>query len=123
MAPVGAYTPITRDFTATSTIEAYVREQAEQSGLGEAFYQTLKYESGNWQNGQSAVVNPNGPNGHEDSWGVCQLFLPSNPDITKEQALDVEFCVSYTISEFKAGHARRWTGYRLYISGLLNLST
>jgi len=101
------------DLTSTTTIEAYVRAQADESGLGDPFYKTLEYESAGWQNGQSKVPDAGGPNGYEDSWGVCQYHLPSNPKITREMALDVEFCVQETIREFKAGHQKRWTAYRL----------
>ena len=117
-APTGSYTHPTSVLTTAVDIDAYVRQEALKSGLY-GLYETLRYESAGWQNIQSFVKDPTGPNGREDSWGICQLHLPSNPTITKEQALDVRFCVQYTISEFDAGRASRWTGYRLFKRGII----
>jgi len=117
-APTSPHTPPTGVLTTKIDIEAYVRKEALKSGLI-GLYETLRYESAGWQNIQSMVKDPTGPNGKEDSWGICQLHAPSNPTITMAQAMDVEFCVQYTISEFEAGRANRWTGYRLFMSGII----
>ena len=112
-APISPELAPTGVFSTPTGIEAYVAQKALESGLGASLYSTLRYESGGWQNGQSYVKDPTGPNGREDSWGVCQIHLPSHPDVSKEQALDVEFCVDFTIQKFNEGKARLWTGYRL----------
>jgi hypothetical protein len=64
-------------------------------------------------NGQSFHKVPSGPNGREDSWGYAQIHLPSNPTITREQALDPAFAIDFAASEFAAGHMRAWSCYRL----------
>ena len=118
-APVASYTPDTGVLTSTTTIEAFVHEKATESHL-QGLYETLKYESQGWKNQQSTIPHAGGPNGLEDSWGVCQIHLPDHPDITKEEALDPVFCVNWTIEQFKKGHADWWTGYRLYETGKLD---
>ena len=49
-----------------------------------------------------------------NDWGIAQLNLDANPDITKEQALDPEWAMRYTASELKKGHAERWSVCNCY---------
>lgn len=52
---------------------------------------------------------------YNNSFGVCQIFLPSHPEITKEMAKDPHFCIRFTIENIMKGQGRMWTGYRLCI--------
>lgn len=99
------------ELTSTTTIAAYVRQVQAVNGLGDDFYDTLEYESAGWQNGQSTVKNPRGPNGREDSWGVCQIHLPDHPAITWEEAMDPTWCVPWSAHEFKKGRQWQWSGW------------
>ena len=104
------------ELNSTTTIAAYVRQVQQEYGLGDDFYETLKYESWGFQNIQSHVPSKTGPNEREDSWGTCQIHLPSHPHITKEQAMDPEWCVEWTAEQFKAGRQSKWTAWRLFHS-------
>lgn len=95
----------------TTTIEALVRATEAQYGLGSSFYNTLKCESAGWQNKQSQVLHPAGPNGLEDSWGVAQIHLPDHPEITKEEALDPTVAVPWAAEMFREGNAHLFTCY------------
>ncbi len=70
---------------------------------------TIKGES-EFVNGQSNIINSKGV--REDSWGIVQIHLPSNPTVTKEQALDQVFSVEFMAKEFSLGHQRKWTVWR-----------
>ena len=97
------------ELTSTTTIEAHVREVQDEYGLGRDFYDTLKCESMGWRNVQSHHPSARGPNGRENSWGVAQIHLPSHPEVTQEQALDVRFAVEWTAKAFVAGDKAMWT--------------
>ena len=51
-----------------------------------------------------------------NSYGIAQIHLPSHKGITVEQAQDPHFALDFMAKNFKAGHARMWTGYRLCIN-------
>lgn len=92
-----------------------IHEAAKSYGVDEQkLTKTLECESVNLTyNGQSYHKVANGPNGREDSWGYAQIHLPSNPNVTKEQALDPAFAVDFAARSFAEGHMRRWSCYRL----------
>lgn len=52
-------------------------------------------------------------NGQYNSFGACQIHLPDHPNISKEQALNPEFCLDWMAQQVKAGRARLWTVYRV----------
>jgi soluble lytic murein transglycosylase-like protein len=54
-----------------------------------------------------------GDNGY--SHGLAQIHLPSHPTITKEQAQDPHFALTFLAKNLKAGRGRMWTAYRLCI--------
>ena len=58
---------------------------------------TIYCESHNW-NVQSNIINSKGQ--RELSFGVAQIHLPSHPNITREQALDVEWSIRWMASNF-----------------------
>lgn len=80
----------------------------ENLNVGE-FLATLKCE-GDFYNGQSKILNPEGPNGYEDSWGVVQIHLPSHPTITKEQALNPFWALNWMSNEWASkGNKKIWS--------------
>lgn len=97
----------------SSTVALIVRAAQEKYGLGDDFYETLKYESSGFQNIQSKVLNAAGPYGHEDSWGIPQINLPSHPEITRLQALDIRWAVDWAAQRFKKGYQHEWSAWRL----------
>lgn len=101
--------------TSTTDISAYAKEVQVREGLSDAFYQTIKCESG-FQNVQSYVIRKDGT--REDSWGVVQWHLPAGNKnehgvtITKEMALDPRASIDTMAWYFKNGWQRKWSCYR-----------
>lgn len=76
---------------------------------------TIKCESNASTTRQSEHLDPTGPNGREDSWGLVQIHLPSHPTITREQAIDPDFAIDFMAKHFAKGEAVRdqmWTCYK-----------
>lgn len=48
----------------------------------------------------------------EKSFGPAQIHLPTDPSVTKDQASDPEFAVTYMAREFKNGRQSRWMCYK-----------
>jgi len=84
----------------------------EEYGLDSRFVETLSGESMAFTWNDQSLIPANGPNGREDSWGVCQIHLPSHPNISKEEALNPYFCMRWTAEQFRQGNAHMWTVYR-----------
>lgn len=47
----------------------------------------------------------------EDSWGLVQINLLAHPEITKEEAINPDFAVSYLASELSTNHGGMWSCY------------
>jgi len=56
-------------------------------------------------------INAIGDNGY--SFGLVQIHLPSNPSITKEEALDPEFALNFITDKFIQKRQKMWTCYKL----------
>ena len=48
----------------------------------------------------------------ENSWGLSQINLDWNPDITLDQAIDPYFSVSFLAKQLSEGRGYLWTCYR-----------
>ncbi len=95
------------------TAPELARSIALEHGLNaDTFVLVMQKESNNWENGQSRVPHKGGPNDREDSWGDCQIHLPAHPTITKEQALDPEWCFEWSANQWSKGNANLWTEWR-----------
>jgi len=93
--------------------ESFARETAKKYGIDEySFVATLSGESIRFTWNDQSLIKADGPNGREDSWGICQIHLPSHPTITKEQALDPAWCIEWSAKQFRDGNATMWTVYR-----------
>ena len=62
---------------------------------------------------QSEFKDSAGPNGREDSWGVAQINLKWNPDITRAEAQDPLFALPWAAKQWVAGNAHHWTEWRV----------
>lgn len=89
--------------TATTSIKEYADTIAAVYGLGNDFQATLACESG-WN---GSAVGDNG-----ESFGVAQIHLPAHKDISKEEALDPYWAISWAASMFAQGKASLWTCWR-----------
>jgi hypothetical protein len=75
--------------------------------------ETVRCESVGFKNVQSGHIL-NGV--REDSWGIVQINLYWNPEVTKQQALDPYFSMDFMARKFKLGKQDRWTCWRnLYL--------
>lgn len=79
----------------------------------EHFVATIQCESGFDAQTQSFVLDPDGPNGHEDSWGIVQIHLPAHPDITREQAQDAAFSLQWMAQQWRDDKAYMWSCWRM----------
>lgn len=52
-----------------------------------------------------------GDNGY--SFGLVQIHLPSHPQVTREQALDPEFAVTFLADKLSKNQGYLWTCYRM----------
>lgn len=48
----------------------------------------------------------------EKSFGLAMVHLPDHPTITREEATDPEFALSWMVQEFAAGRQSQWTCWR-----------
>ena len=88
----------------------------------EVIMSVLKCESGYVVNGewmfsnqQSKIMLHNkagDETGRENSWGVAQINLYWNPEVSKEQALDLEYSIKFLSNKLDKGLGARWTCWR-----------
>lgn len=114
--PVHAQTPSEAPKQPPKTCQELIPYMAVVYGLNAEMearlYETLRRESMNFTAEQSFVPKATGPNGREDSWGCAQIHLPDHPTVTREQALDPTFAVSFAAKHFASGDMWMWTEYR-----------
>lgn len=48
----------------------------------------------------------------EQSYGIVQIHIPDNPEVTIEQAFDTTFSINFMAQKFAEGRAGMWTCYR-----------
>ena len=62
---------------------------------------------------QSQVPDPHGPGGHENSWGLAQIWLDpgGHPEITKAQATDPAFAIDFAGKLFATGQEKQFHCY------------
>jgi len=49
---------------------------------------------------------------YEQSYGLVQIHLPDNPDVSYEEATDPEFAIEFLAQKLKTGRGGMWTCYR-----------
>lgn len=93
-----------------STSQEVIYAAAVNAGIQyQPFYDTLNCESGLDPTVQSKFYK-NGK--REQSFGIAQINLPYHPDITKAEALDPVWSITWAAQQFKEGNANLWTCYR-----------
>lgn len=76
-------------------------------------YQTIECES-HFRDGQSHFVK----NGRrERSFGIAQINLDAHSDITREQAEDPQFALSWMAREWRDGRAWQWSCFNQRFPG------
>lgn len=93
------------------SIDGLISQSAQEYGLNRLhFYATLDCESDGFRDIgiQSLIPDSNGPNGHENSWGIAQIDLDYHPDISKNEAIDPSFAIDYAAHMFANGQAEQF---------------
>ena len=87
-------------------IERYIRQVAREHGVDEnMFVAVAKCESG---------FNPlaHGDGHLGGSYGIWQIHKPAHPDVSYEEATDIEFSTLWAVEKWKI-NPKIWTCYRL----------
>lgn len=95
------------------SIDQLITDAAKRHHLNrEHLYKTLEKESSGFGDItiQSHYITKDGT--REQSFGICQINLPSWPDVSYEQAIDPVFCIEWTAQKWEEGHAELWSAYR-----------
>jgi hypothetical protein len=91
-------------------IKVLVNEYANKYGVdANQMLETIRCESVGFKNVQSGHILKGV---REDSWGIAQINLYWNPEVTKEQALNPDFSVEFMAKKFSQGKYHRWTCWR-----------
>lgn len=91
--------------SSTTPITTLISHYSELYGVSSTTVSSvIKCESGFNQN----AIGDNG-----NSFGLVQIHLPSNPTITREQALDPNFAISFLAKQLASKKGKLWTCYKL----------
>ena len=67
----------------------------------------INHENTSWNPSLQSYANYRG--NREESYGLAQIHLPAHPEITKEQAQNPKFAISWMASEISEGRAWQWS--------------
>jgi len=97
------------ELTSTSTVRSYIEAEAEKIGVDPKLATSIvKCESG-FVPQQSKILTKEGT--IEESFGVWQINLPHNPEVSKEQAMDIKWSTAWSLEKLKNGKASLWSCY------------
>ena len=100
----------------TSVVAAPVRTLREYSPQELVTYFAKQYQVNERQMlvtmACESSFNSNAVGDGGKSFGLSQIYLPANPLVTQEQALDKVYAVEFMAREFKQGNQRKWTCWR-----------
>lgn len=92
-------------------ILSLIQKEAQQFNLDPAdLYDTISCES-NFDPDVQSYHYANGE--REKSFGLSQINLPYNPDVTYEQAIDPEFAVHFMAEKFSQGKHGLWSCWKI----------
>lgn len=93
-------------------VEELVEKYATKYGVSkERMWRTIRCENSELDfDLQSRIINSKGI--REQSYGISQIHLPSNPSVSYEEATNPEFAVEFMAKNFAAGRASMWSCYR-----------
>lgn len=93
--------PRSEELVHESSPRELAQEIATEKGLDvDKFLTTIECESD---------FNPEAIGDRGESFGIAQIHLSSNQDVSKEQALDYRFSLQWMASEWQKHHERKWT--------------
>jgi hypothetical protein len=88
--------------------EFVIQNIIARHATGTKAYQMLRtiYCECHYRNVQSNIIDRRGH--REESFGLSQIHLPSHPNVTKAQALDIEFAIRFMSDHWEN---TKWYGY------------
>ncbi len=115
--PASALVPV-KDVRSTTTLSTnqspdwrlMVRQKSVEYGVSESvMWYIINHESA----GSTTIQSNYYWHGkREESYGLVQINLPSNPTVSYEEATDPEFSLTFLASRLALGHGYLWTTYR-----------
>ena len=95
-------------------IDQEIENQAQKYGVSaEVMRRVIKCESTGSTTIQSYHRRPDGS--REQSFGLSQIHLPDWPDVTREEAIDPQFAITFMAERFSEGREELWSCYnKLY---------
>lgn len=90
-------------------IAQFIAAEAQLSGVDPKIALYIADNESKLGIGQSRYLDPTGPNGREDSWGVWQIHLSAHKDITRAQAQDIFWSTEWAMQQLKNGNCKIWT--------------
>jgi hypothetical protein len=108
-----SYSPISEELSPEPVphdLDALISEYSTLYGLNEARFRAVQKCENPDLVPQSLIVK----NGiQENSWGPWQIHLTAWPEISKEQALDLDWSTRWAAQQWANGNARIWSCYRI----------
>ena len=106
----------------TSDLKQMATEIAKEHSLNtDHFLKVISCES-NWDTQiQSAYITKDGT--RENSWGLVQINLSAHPNVTKEQALNPRFALTWMAEQWSLDGASMWSCWTILQARGWSLST
>lgn len=91
----------------TSLVYQYAKDYGVKSSV---MINTINCEDVTWDPEKQSDIIKTGI--REESYGLAQINLPNNPEITKSQAQDPNFAIEWMAKQMSNGHAQKWSCYK-----------
>lgn len=106
-----AFNPIETHISTPSTIKEKVYLVADQYGVsGDSMWATILCEDRQLDPMKQSGYYKNGT--REQSYGLVQINLPSHPDVTYDEATDVDFSINFMAKQFAKGNQKIWSCFK-----------
>ena len=108
----------------SSTTYAQVAEAPEQNMTikeiisNEARLHDVSEEVMNKVIGCESNYNPEAVGDNNHSFGAVQIYLDYHPEVTKSQAFDPEWAISFLADNLSKGKGKLWSCYRKYYGNI-----
>ncbi len=99
-----------KDYTKSGLTSLVYHYAEEYNVKPQTMINVINCEDTTWDPKKQSDIVQNGK--REESYGLAQIHLPSNPDVSLSQAQDPEFAIKFMAKEMAAGHANKWSCYR-----------
>lgn len=97
------------ELNSTSTIKSYIEEEAIKKDVDPKLATSISHCESGFIPRQSDIIHKGI---RENSWGVWQINLSHNPEVTREQAMDIKWSTEWSLTKIKQGRAYLWSCYK-----------